>query len=80
MVYFGCHLSATKGYADMVFLPRKGSDKPAMVVELKWNQSGQGAIEQIKEKKYGKGLQEYSGKLRDGHRVDLRKSECTIIS
>ena len=52
-----------KGYADMVFLPRKGSDKPAMVVELKWNQSGQGAIEQIKEKKYGKGLQEYSGKL-----------------
>lgn len=56
-------LPTGKGYADVVFLPRKGSDKPAMVVELKWNESEQRAIEQIKRKEYGKALEEYSGKL-----------------
>ena len=56
-------LPTGKGYADVVFLPRKGSDKPAMVVELKWNKSEQGAIEQIKKKEYGKALAEYSGNL-----------------
>ena len=38
-------------------------NKPAMVVELKWNQSEQGAIEQIKKKEYVKVLEEYSGKI-----------------
>ena len=51
------------GFADMVFLPRKNSDKPAMVVELKWNQSAPGAITQIKEKKYVQALREYQGDL-----------------
>lgn len=27
-----------KGYADVVFLPRRGVEKPALVVELKWDQ------------------------------------------
>ena len=39
-----------KGYADMVFIPK--DDKPAMIVELKWNQEAKTAINQIKEKKY----------------------------
>lgn len=52
-----------KGYADVVFLPRKGSDKPAMVVELKWDETEQCAIQQIKKKEYVKALEEYSGKL-----------------
>lgn len=39
-----------KGYADIVFLPRKHSDKPAMIVELKWNKAAEGAIGQIKKK------------------------------
>lgn len=56
-------LPTGKGYADVVFLPRKGSDKPAMIVELKWNKSEQGAIEQIKKKEYGKELAEYSGNM-----------------
>lgn len=51
------------GFADMVFLPRKNSDKPAMVVELKWNQSALGAISQIKEKHYVQALSEYQGSL-----------------
>ena len=36
----------------MVFIPK--DDKPAMIVELKWNQEVETAIDQIKEKKYPK--------------------------
>ena len=52
-----------KGYADIIFLPRRHSDKPAMVVELKYNKSAEGAIAQIKEKQYAKVLEEYQGNL-----------------
>lgn len=41
-----------KGFADIAFLPRKHSDKPAMLVELKWDQTAEGALKQIKEKNY----------------------------
>ena len=34
-----------KGYADMVFIPK--GDKPAMIVELKWDQEVETAIDQI---------------------------------
>lgn len=51
------------GYADLVFLPRKHSDKPAMVVELKYNQSPESAIAQIKDRKYPEALEEYGGNL-----------------
>ena len=40
-----------------------GSDKPALVVDLKWNQSADGAIRQIKEKQYVQALHEYQGDL-----------------
>jgi hypothetical protein len=40
------------GYADVVYLPKKGSDKPIMVVELKWNKTAKGAISQIKNRNY----------------------------
>jgi hypothetical protein len=53
-----------KGYADMIFLPRYNhSDKPAMVVELKWDQSARGAIQQIKEKKYFSALEGHAGRI-----------------
>ena len=53
-----------KGFADMVFLPRKKfPDKPAIVVELKWNKSAKGAISQIKEKEYCRSLEEYHGNI-----------------
>ena len=52
-----------KGFADIVYIPRKHSDKPAMVVELKYDQSAQGAIAQIKERKYVESLKEYQGNL-----------------
>ena len=40
-------LAGGQGFADHVFLPRKKfQEKPALVVELKWNESANGAIEQ----------------------------------
>ncbi len=52
-----------KGYADIVFLPKKHSDKPAMVVELKWNKSAEGAIAQMKRKRYAEALKDYREKI-----------------
>jgi hypothetical protein len=40
------------GYADVVYLPKKGSTMPIMVVELKWNKTAEGAIAQIKNRNY----------------------------
>ena len=52
-----------KGYADIAFLPRKHSDKPAMIIELKYDKSVEGAIMQIKDRKYPAALKDYSGNL-----------------
>lgn len=52
-----------KGYADIVFLPHKNSDKPAMIVELKYDQSVESALNQIKKKQYAVGLDSYSGEV-----------------
>ncbi|MDE7425321.1 MAG: ATP-binding protein [Lachnospiraceae bacterium] len=50
-------LPSGKGFADMVYVPKKKfSNKPAIVVELKWDKSARGAIEQIKERRYCEGL------------------------
>ncbi len=50
-------LAGGQGFADLVFLPRKKfQEKPALVVELKWNESANGAIEQIKKEEYCKSL------------------------
>lgn len=55
-------MPAGNGFADIVFIPRKKyADRPAMIVELKWNHSAQGAIEQIKNKRYLKAVEGYKG-------------------
>lgn len=57
-------LAGGKGFADLVFIPRKRfADKPALVVELKWDKTVHGALEQIKKKEYCKSLEEYRGNL-----------------
>ncbi|MFP3154389.1 ATP-binding protein [Lachnospiraceae bacterium ZAX-1] len=57
-------LPSGKGFADLVFLPRRAhTDKPTMIVELKWNQSAKGAISQIKNREYVDALKEYKGSL-----------------
>jgi ribosomal protein S8 len=69
------------GYADIVYLPKKHSDKPAMIVELKYNKNAKAAIEQIKEKKYPKSLQDYKGNLLlvgVNYDKDTKKHSCII--
>ncbi len=53
-----------KGRADIVYLPRKhAADKPALLVELKWDKTAESAVSQIKEKCYPKALEDYKGNL-----------------
>ncbi len=56
-------LETGEGFADLVFIPLKHSDKPAMLVELKYDRSVDTAISQIKEKRYHGALTEYLDKL-----------------
>ena len=65
-----------------VFTPRSNSpDKPAMIVELKWNQSAQGAIQQVKDKQYVKALESYSGTVflvGINYNKETKHHECLI--
>lgn len=52
-----------KGYADIEMIPRRNISKPAIVVELKYNNSADAAIEQIKRKEYPAKIAEYCGDI-----------------
>lgn len=52
-------LPSGKGVADVVYLPKRKSLLPAMIVELKWDKSAEGAVRQIKERNYPAVLQDY---------------------
>lgn len=56
-------LPTGKGFADIVFIPRKHIDLPAIVVELKHNKTSGAAIEQIKQKKYTDKIAQYTGEI-----------------
>ena len=74
-------LPAGKGFADLVFRPRKNNSNPAMIVELKYDKSAEGAIEQIKKKKYADCLKDYSGKILlvgINYNKDTKKHDCVI--
>lgn len=51
------------GYADIVYLPKKASQLPALIIELKWNHSAHSAISQIKDKQYLNSLKDYGGEI-----------------
>lgn len=71
-----------KGFADLVFIPRKEyPDMPALLIELKWNKSADTAINQIKNKKYTKAIESYTGAiLLVGINYDKKKEkyQCKI--
>ncbi|WP_022756117.1 AAA family ATPase [Butyrivibrio fibrisolvens] len=57
-------LDSGKGYADIVFIPSpKFSDKPAMVIELKYNKDAETALSQIKNRNYPDRLEHYKGNI-----------------
>lgn len=55
---------AGKGYADIIYLPRKKyAEKPAMIIELKWDKDAISAVNQIHEKNYMASLKGYHGEV-----------------
>ncbi|MBQ7512100.1 MAG: AAA family ATPase [Prevotella sp.] len=56
-------LATGKGFADLVLIPRKHVDSPALVIELKYNQDADTAIDQIMRKDYPAKVAQYTGNL-----------------
>lgn len=56
-------LPSGKGYADVVFFPKKASSMPVLLIELKWNKTEDGAINQIRNKDYPQVLKDYGGEI-----------------
>lgn len=56
-------LPSGKGIADVVYIPKKNSNLPALVVELKWNKTEDAAIKQIKEKNYPSVIKDFDGDI-----------------
>ena len=75
-------LPTGKGFADVCMIPRKRYvDKPAIVIELKWDKSAVGALDQIKEKQYCDSIKEYTGNILlvgINYDKDSKKHTCLI--
>lgn len=56
-------LASGKGFADIVLIPRKNVDSPAIVLELKCNKDADSAIDQIRRKQYPAKVAEYADRL-----------------
>ncbi len=77
-------LPSGKGFADVAFIPRADSgSKPAMIIELKWDQSADTALRQIKEKRYNGCLKGYGNEVllvAVNYDKKNKKHECVIES
>ncbi|MCD8336841.1 MAG: PD-(D/E)XK nuclease domain-containing protein [Lachnospiraceae bacterium] len=79
-------LPAGKGFADLAFLPRRGTDKPAMIIELKYDKDADTAIRQIHENRYDGDLKKYFCNLllvginydKDKRGNDAKRHSCVI--
>jgi hypothetical protein len=70
-----------EGYADLVLIPRKNVDSPALVIELKYDKDTKAAISQIKERNYPQQVADYTGSiLLVGINYDkkAKRHECQI--
>ena len=56
-------LPSGKGVADVVYIPKKNTMDPAILVELKWKKTSEAAISQVKQKNYPAVLEEYGGEI-----------------
>ena len=57
-------LPAGKGFADIAMIPRADSgNKPALLIELKYDKDADSAIRQIKEKRYAGALTGFAGEI-----------------
>lgn len=70
-----------KGFADIIFVPRRNNSDPAIVVELKYNKTAESALEQIKNKQYTNCLEAYEGEILlvgINYDKDEKKHSCRI--
>ena len=52
-------LATGKGFADLVLIPRKNVNSPAIIIELKYDKTVDTAIDQIKRKQYPAKVAQY---------------------
>ena len=80
-------LDTGKGFADLVYLPSpKYPDKPALLMELKYNKNVETAAEQIRRRNYPQVLEHYKGNLlivsinydKDVRGSDFKRHSCKI--
>ena len=74
-------LPTGKGVADLIYLPKKGVNKPALLIELKYDKSAQTAITQIKEKNYLQFFKDYKGEVLlvgINYSKDTKTHQCII--
>ena len=76
-------LPAGNGFADLTLIPKqKYQDKPAIVIELKWNKSANTAIQQIINQQYTNALANYQGTILlagVNYSKKTRKHQCKIV-
>ena len=78
---FHRELPTGKGFADIVLIPRKNTQKPAILLELKYNKSADAAIEQIHRKEYQSKVLQYSDEIilvGINYDIESKKHECKI--
>ena len=56
-------LASGKGFADIVLIPRKHVDSPAIILELKVNKDADAAIDQVHRRQYPDKVSEYASRL-----------------
>lgn len=56
-------LPTGKGFADIVLIPRRNVNQPAIVLELKYNHSAESGLAQIKRQQYADSLCDYVGEV-----------------
>ncbi|MCD8118029.1 MAG: AAA family ATPase [Lachnospiraceae bacterium] len=79
-------LPGGKGFADYAFIPARGTDKPAMMIELKWQKDADTAMKQILDNRYHGVLKDYFGDLilvginhdKDATGKNAKKHSCVI--
>lgn len=74
-------LPSGRGYADIVYLPKKSSSMPVWLIELKWNKTAEGAIRQIKNNNYPQVLEGLGSDILlvgINYDVDSKKHSCVM--
>lgn len=74
-------LASGKGFADIVLIPRKHVDSPAIILELKVNKDADAAINQIRRKQYPDKVLQYADRLLlvgINYDRDTRQHTCRI--